>query len=111
MNPNSLVLYFPPPFVKMRGFDGPLSCHDAHLFECDQSLDSETQSQNDMLIDPDEFVIGPPESEKDDLAVINPDELSNDDVDQMPGLPLADDCSFFAIILPYEVEKADVVGR
>ena len=59
-----------------------------------QSLDSETQSPNDMLVDPEEYVIGPPESEKDDLAVINPDELNNEDVDQMPGLPLADDCVF-----------------
>jgi len=62
--------------------------------DCYQSLDSEIQSPNDMLVDPDEHVIGPPESEKDNLAVINPDELNNDEVDLMPGLPLADDCQF-----------------
>jgi hypothetical protein len=70
-----------------------------------QSVDSETQSPNDMLVDPEEYVIGPPESEKDDLAVINPDELNNDDVDQMPGLPLADDCQSMRFTRPYGVEK------
>ena len=46
-----------------------------------------------MLVDPDEYVIGPPESEKDDLAVINPDDLNGEDAEQLPGLPLADDCA------------------
>lgn len=46
-----------------------------------------------MLVDPDEYVIGAPENEKDDLAVINPDELNIDDVEQLPSLPLADDCT------------------
>lgn len=77
----------------MSLFDGSMSFYEADFFDYDQSLDSETQSPNDMLVDPGEYVIGPPESEKDDLAVINPDELNNDDVEQQPGLPLADDCS------------------
>jgi hypothetical protein len=71
--------------------------------DCYQSLDSETQSPNDMLVDPDEYVIGPPESEKDDLAVINPDELNNDEADQIPGLPLANDCQSLKIAPPYRV--------
>ena len=78
--------------------------------DCYQSLDSETLSPNDMLVDPDEYVI-PAESGKDDLAVINPDELNNDEVDQMPGLPLADDCQSLKIPRYIELEQADVVGR
>ena len=57
-----------------------------------------------MLVDPDEYVIGPPENEKDDLAVINPDELNNDDVEQLPSLPLADDCMYIRIL-------ADGIGK
>jgi hypothetical protein len=46
-----------------------------------------------MLVD-EEFLVPPPLSEKDDLAVINPDELSNDGVDQPPPMPLANDRTF-----------------
>jgi len=64
-----------------------------------------------MLVDPDEYVIGPLEGEKDDLALINPDELNNNEVDQMPGLPLADDCPSLKTTPYVELEQADVVGR
>lgn len=76
----------------MRGLDVPVFYYDVNLFGFNQSLGSETQSPNDMLVDHDGFVIGPPENEKDDLAVINPDELNNIDEEQLPTLPLADDC-------------------
>jgi hypothetical protein len=67
----------------------------AHFYKVDQSLEPEIHSPNEMLVDPDEFVIGPPEGEKDNLAVINPEDLNNNDADQLPGLPLASDCRFW----------------
>jgi hypothetical protein len=49
----------------------------------DQSFNGDTESQNDMLVDSDDF-LNDAEAEKDeaDVAIINPDE----------ALPRADDC-------------------
>jgi hypothetical protein len=49
----------------------------------DQSFNGDTESQNDMLVDSDDF-LNDAEGEKDeaDVAIINPDE----------ALPRADDC-------------------
>jgi hypothetical protein len=58
-----------------------------------QSLDSEIHSPNDMLVDPDEYVVEAPESEKDDVAIIGPEQLNGDNVEQPPELPTADDCA------------------
>ncbi len=52
------------------------------------------QSPNDLQMDADEYVVEPPESEKDDVAIINPDQLSSESVEQLPDLPLADDCMY-----------------
>lgn len=62
-----------------------------------QSYDPEIESPNDMIVDPDEFVVEP-ESERDDVAIINPDQ----DGDQA-GLPRADDCMY----LPFSVKFLD----
>lgn len=51
-----------------------------------QSYDPELESPNDMIIDPEEFVVEP-EVERDDVAIINPDQ----DADSS-GVPRADDC-------------------
>lgn len=51
------------------------------------------QSPNGMLVDPDEFVVEPPEDEKDDIAIIDPDQLNNG-VETVPKRPRADDCRF-----------------
>ncbi len=91
MNSDPMVL--PPQRDTNQLFQaGMMHLYMADLIISDQSLDSEIQSPNDMLVDPDEYVVEPPENEKDDLAVINPDDLSNDNYDQLPSLPMADDC-------------------
>ena len=51
-----------------------------------QSYDPEIESPNDMIVDPDDFVVEP-ENEKDDVAIINPDQDGD-----LAGLPRADDC-------------------
>jgi len=45
-----------------------------------------------MQVDGDEYVIEPPESERDGVAIINPDD---DAAEQVAGLPTADDCMFW----------------
>lgn len=55
------------------------------------------QSPNDMQIDGDEYVIEPPESEKDDVTIITPDEFSGDSAEQLPQLPLADDSMLYVL--------------
>ena len=55
-----------------------------------KSYDADILSPNDMLVDPDEYVVEPPENEKDDVAIINPDQLGSDV--ELPDLPRADDC-------------------
>jgi hypothetical protein len=44
-----------------------------------------------MQVDGDEYVMEPPESERDAVAIINPDD---DVAEQIAGLPTADDCMF-----------------
>lgn len=43
-----------------------------------------------MVVDTDEYV-GGPDSEKEPIAIINPDNLDNE-VEQLQDLPLATDC-------------------
>jgi hypothetical protein len=47
-------------------------------------------SSNEMLVDPDDYVTEQPETEKDEVAIINPEQLDAD-VD-MPDRIRADDC-------------------
>lgn len=58
-----------------------------------QSLEFEPvmQSPNEMLVDPDEYVVDAA-GEKDDEMV---HELSNDSTDDVPTQPLANDCKLF----------------
>lgn len=58
-----------------------------HISKMTQGYDSDAQSQPDnMLTDPEEYVVGQPDDEGDDVAEIDPDQL--DEVKQ----PQADDC-------------------
>jgi hypothetical protein len=81
----------------LQGKMANVQIHVADLCHAKQGLDADMHSPNDMLVDPEEYVIGPPENEKDELAVINPDELNNEDTELSPGLPLADDCASLQI--------------
>jgi len=59
--------------------------HDTdYFFYRNKIYDPEVESPNGMLVDADEYI--EPENEKDDVAVISPDD------GDMPGLPRADDC-------------------
>jgi hypothetical protein len=66
------------------------SSPEAYSSESDQTFDAETLSPTGMQVDGDEYVIEPPEDERDDVAIINPD----DGAEQLAGLPTADDCMF-----------------
>jgi hypothetical protein len=77
---------------------------ETELSDSVQSFDAEIQSPSGMQIDGDEYVIEPPESGLDDVAIINPDE----DVDQVPGLPRADNCKSHAHIhVNGQIQDAD----
>lgn len=58
---------------------------DSHtdFISCKQSFDADIQSPENMIVDPDEYV-EQSESEKDDIAIIDPDE---------PRPTPADDCT------------------
>jgi hypothetical protein len=60
------------------------------LFFDGQDYDADLESPNDMMVDPEEFVPEQPESEKDNVAIIDPDHLGNDT--EMADKPRADDC-------------------
>jgi ubiquitin carboxyl-terminal hydrolase 7 len=45
-----------------------------------------------MVVDTDDYVGAPELTEKEPVAIINPDNLDND-VDQLQDLPLATDCA------------------
>ena len=49
---------------------------------------------NEMLVDPDDYVTEQPETEKDEVAIIAPEQLEND-VD-MPDRARADDCKLLS---------------
>jgi len=55
-----------------------------------QAYEADLESPNDMLVDPDEYVTEQPDNEKDDVAIINPDQLGSD-VEMQDKLQ-ADDC-------------------
>jgi len=68
------------------------SSPEAYPSEFHQTFDAETMSPTGMQVDGDEYVIEPPESERDGVAIINPDD---DAAEQVAGLPTADDCMFW----------------
>jgi hypothetical protein len=55
-----------------------------------QAYDADMEPSSEMLVDPDDYVTEQPENEKDEVAIINPEQLQND-VD-MPDRIRADDC-------------------
>ena len=58
-----------------------------------QSYDSEIHSPNDMMVDAqDDYVVPATENEKDQVAIINPDNLDNE-ADQPENVTLATDCT------------------
>lgn len=58
-----------------------------------KSYDSEIHSPNEMVVDTqDDYVVQSAENEKDQLAIINPDNLEND-AEQVENVPLATDCT------------------
>lgn len=58
-----------------------------------QSYDSDIHSPNDMVVDaPEDIVVQPAEAEKDEIAIINPDQLDNDADHE--NITLATDCTF-----------------
>lgn len=64
----------------------------------DQDYDGDLDSQNEMMVDPEEFVTEQPEDEKGDVAIISPDQLGNDvDID-MVDKPRADNCMFISAV-------------
>lgn len=65
-----------------------MSLPEAYSSDSDQTFDGEALSPTGMQVDGDEYVIEPPESERDDVAIINPD----DDAEKVAGLPTADNC-------------------
>lgn len=66
------------------------SSSEAYPSEFHQTFDAETMSPTGMQVDGDEYVIDPPENERDGVAIINPDD--DDAAEQIAGLPTADDC-------------------
>ncbi|RFU33440.1 hypothetical protein B7463_g2871, partial [Scytalidium lignicola] len=61
-----------------------------------------------MLVDTDEYVIDPPENEKEDVAIINPDQLGSDV--ELPDIPRADDYEAMKeLILPPLVEQPPII--
>jgi hypothetical protein len=62
---------------------------DADMHDALQTFDSEVPSPETMQLDPDEYIIDPPLDEKDDVAIITPEEPMDDAEDD---LPKADDC-------------------
>jgi hypothetical protein len=50
------------------------------------------ESPNDMMVDPAEYVDQEDLDEKDDVAIINPDQLGSDG--DLPDKPRADNCTF-----------------
>lgn len=57
-----------------------------------QAYDADMEPSNEMLVDPDDYVTEQPESEKDEVAIINPEQLDNDM--DMPDRIRADDCAY-----------------
>lgn len=55
-----------------------------------QSYNNDIHSPNEMVVDTDEYV-GGTDSEKEPIAIIDPDNLDNG-AEQLQDLPLANDC-------------------
>lgn len=73
----------------------PRSFDSNHSYQ-QQHYDGDIESPNDMMVDPADYVDPEELDEKDDVAIINPDQLGENG--DLPEKPRADDCTF---ILPY----------
>lgn len=71
-----------------------------------QAYDADLEASTEMLIDPDDFVNGQPEPEKDSVVIINPDQLETDV--EMVDQPHADDCMPLALLCALEPPRADL---
>ncbi|KAL3422872.1 ubiquitin carboxyl-terminal hydrolase [Phlyctema vagabunda] len=69
----------------------------------------DVHSPNDMVLDQDEFVVDGPEDEKDDVALIHPDQLENG-LDSLPKRPRADDYNAMkSEVLPPLLEQPPII--
>lgn len=59
-----------------------------------QGYDSDSHSPDNMLTDPDEYVVEQPDDEGDDVAEIDPDQLDG----EVLRNPRADDCEFTTLL-------------
>lgn len=75
----------------MRPMTLPRISHTKYSFLSPKAYDADMEASNEMLVDPDDYVTEQPETEKDEVAIINPEQLEND-VD-MPDRVRADDCA------------------
>lgn len=64
---------------------------ESNSFYSEQPYDGDIESPNDMMVDPAEYVDQEDLDEKDDVAIINPDQLDGELADK----PRADNCTFF----------------
>ena len=64
---------------------------DSNYSYTQQHYDGDMESPNDMMVDPAEYVDQEELDEKDDVAIINPDQLGSDG--DLPEKPRADNCT------------------
>ena len=69
----------------------PRSSDSNYYYYQQQLYDGDIESPNDMMVDPAEYVDQEDLDEKDDVAIINPDQLGSDG--DLPEKPRADDCA------------------
>jgi hypothetical protein len=74
--------------VHTSSFDGNADI----IYSLHQSYNGDLESPNDMMVDSDDFVTEQAENEKNDVAIINPDQLGSDV--EMADKPRADDCAY-----------------
>jgi hypothetical protein len=60
-----------------------------------KAYDADMEPSSEMLVDPDDYVTEQPENDKDEVAIINPEQLDND-LD-MPDRIRADDCAYSSL--------------
>lgn len=73
-----------------------------------QPYNGELESQNEMVVDHDDFGTEQSENEKNDVAIINPDHLGSDT--DMSDKPRADDCTSTASHSLKLEQRADIFG-
>lgn len=86
--------------LNIEDLDEALPLLPSSYTDFEQTMDAEIHSPNEMMVDPDDYVVELPQNEKDDVAIINPDQL--DGMDDVVTRPRADDCRqpLFSYIYP-----------